>query len=67
MSKVIKLLADWDSGEGEIRLPPEWQSEYPLMKLDLLKDWIFLLETEYKRELKKWSEELKVRKVAAFK
>ena len=64
MSKVIKLLADWDSGEGGMQLPPEWEVEYPLMKLDLLKDWIYLLEMEYKRELQKWREELKVRKVA---
>ena len=67
MSKVIKLLADWDSGEGGIRRPPEWEVEYPLMKLDLLKDWIYLLEVEYKREMQNWREELKVKKKAAFK
>jgi len=61
MSKVIKLLADWDSGEGGIRRPPEWEVEYPLIKLDLLNDWIYLLEMEYKCELQKWREELKVR------
>lgn len=67
MSKVIKLLADWDSGEGGMRRPPEWEVEYPLMKLDLLKDWIYFLEMEYKRELKKWREEIKVMKKAASK
>jgi len=36
------------------------------MKLDLLKDWIYLLEVEYKREMQNWRKELKVRK-AAFK
>ena len=65
MRKVIKLLADWDSGEGGMRLPPEWEVEYPLMKLDLLKDWIYLLEVEYKREMQNWREELKVKKKVA--
>lgn len=65
MSKVIKLLADWDSGEGEIRRPPEWEVESPLMKLDLLKDWIYLLEMEYKCEMQNWREELKVKKKVA--
>ena len=57
MSETIKLIADWDSGEGKIRLPPGWKIESPLMKLDLLKDWIFFLEKEYNSEFQKWREE----------
>jgi hypothetical protein len=60
MGKVIKLIADWDSGEGSIARPKEWQIEYPLMKLDLLKDWIYILECEYKREIKEWRKELAI-------
>ena len=62
MSKVIKLIADWDSGEGSIERPKEWQIEYPLMKLDLLNDWIYILECEYNRELKEWRNEFAVMK-----
>jgi len=50
VNDTIKLLANWGSGEGKIRLTPEWKIESPLMKLDLLQDWIFLLEREYDRE-----------------
>ena len=67
MNKPIKLLADWNSGEGGINRPPEWEVAYPLIKLDLLNDWIYLLEMEYKRDLKKWREEIKVMKKAASK
>ena len=58
MNETIKLLANFDSGEGGIRLPPVWKVEAPVMKLGLLQDWIFLLEKEYNRESKEWREEI---------
>ena len=58
MSKVIKLVANWDSGEGRLNLPIEWQIESQLMKLDLLKDWIYLLDIEYNKEFKEWRKEV---------
>lgn len=58
MSKVIKLVANWDSGEGCLNIPIEWQIESQLMKLDLLKDWIHFLEIEYNKEFKEWRKEI---------
>jgi hypothetical protein len=42
------LQADFDNGEGDLRVPQEWRDCHNhLLKMDLLKDWIGLLNLEY--------------------
>ena len=52
---AIELIADFDSGEGSISIRQEFEQENTLMKLDLLKDWIAQIQTEYDNELKNFS------------
>lgn len=37
---VPKLIANYTSGEGKIKLPKMWYEWDALMRADLLKDWI---------------------------
>ena len=37
------LRIDWDSGEGEVRLPDEFFEESALFQADVLGDWILAL------------------------
>jgi len=58
--KAGDLKASYDSGEGSIRLTPEFNSEGPLLKMDVLSDWIYDLQEEYDKARgdlrKEWSE-----------
>ena len=49
--KVPKLIAIEEFGEGYIKLPKEWNDYDPLLKSDLLKDWLYALESQYKASL----------------
>ena len=44
---VPKLIADFETGEGDVKFPDEWNEESSLMRADLLKDCIDILMTEY--------------------
>jgi len=46
-SHVIKLIADLDNGVGEIGNRIKFQELPALLRADILRDWIFLLEQEY--------------------
>ncbi len=46
---LIKLRAELGIMEGEIFVSPEFRQLFPLERLDLLRDWIFLLEAERKK------------------
>jgi hypothetical protein len=44
---VIQLIADLDNGVGEIGNRIKFQELPALLRADILRDWIFLLEQEY--------------------
>jgi hypothetical protein len=47
-SSKITLLADFINGEGSIGNIENWRkNNYPILRADLLKDWIALLQDEY--------------------
>jgi hypothetical protein len=56
---------DLDNGEGSIGNLDSFRQELdPLMRLDLLKDWVDLLDEEYDRALKDfaaWGEKIRVK------
>jgi len=58
-TKMLKM--DLDNGEGEFIQSPEFYYEDPLLKLDILKDWIFDLKKAYNRELEKLENQLERR------
>ena len=42
-----KLWQDLFAGEGTVGFPPEWLQLDPLLRADLLKDWLIELEKQY--------------------
>ena len=46
--------------DGEVTLSPEYDDLYPLAKLDLIRDWIGLLEREFDHIQGRWFAELKI-------
>ena len=46
--KKPSLIANFENGEGDISVPQEWRDCHNhLLKMDLLKDWIAMLNFEY--------------------
>ena len=41
------LRIDWESGEGDVRFPEEWNNRSTLFRADVLGDWISILQDEY--------------------
>lgn len=50
--KLPKLTANLDGGEGNVSIPQDWKNLHPLLKMDILGDWIGVLESEYKKSRK---------------
>ena len=44
----VKLVADYDYGEGNIKMSERFLKSSGLMQIDLLQDWICELQHEYK-------------------
>jgi len=44
----VKLVADWELGEGNIKMSERFLTSSGLMQIDLMQDWICDLEHEYK-------------------
>jgi hypothetical protein len=44
-------------GEGEIKMSDEFDSYNTLLKLDLLKDWCYLLDEEYDKKREEYRAE----------
>ena len=59
MKTDIKLDANIDTGEGEIRVMPHFEKMNTLWQLDVLKDWIYDLKKLYNKKVDVWEEELK--------
>ena len=49
MRSKITLKADFDNGEGDIGNLEKWRKNNAMLRLDLLYDWIALLEDEYEQ------------------
>tara|TARA_R100001530_G_scaffold98724_1_gene68584 strand:+ start:503 stop:706 length:204 start_codon:yes stop_codon:yes gene_type:complete len=48
----VKLVADYEFGEGNIKMSERFLESSGLMQIDLLKDWIYDLEKEYEKRSK---------------
>ena len=59
MRTEIKLVAGFDTGEGEIRVMPHFEKMNTLWQLDVLKDWIWDLQNLYNKKVDVWEKELK--------
>ena len=58
MKTDIKLDANIDAGEGEIRVMPHFDTMYTLWQLDVLRDWIWDLQALYNSKVDIWEKEL---------
>ena len=58
-TKMFKM--DLDNGEGEFIQTPEFYWEDPLLKLDILKDWIDMLTIAYNKTIPKFEKQLERR------
>lgn len=58
MTALLTLRADLDSGEGNVPLTSKFDELSPLMKADLLKDWIGQLGVLYTDALADFEEEM---------
>ncbi len=58
MKTDIKLDANIDTGEGEIRVMPHFDTMYTLWQLDVLRDWIWDLQALYNSKVDIWEKEL---------
>jgi hypothetical protein len=57
MRNLIKLRGTSMFGEGEIKMSDEFDSYNTLLKLDLLKDWCYLLDEEYDKKREEYRAE----------
>lgn len=55
LAEAPKLRANLETGEGEIRVPLEFEELDPLMQCDLLKDWSYDLDKEYWAARERWA------------
>ena len=49
--KTPQLIADEESGEGSVTIPPEWSSYDAALRADLLGRWVDDLQVEHYRTL----------------
>lgn len=56
--KRPSLRADYDGGEGAAVVPDEWLADDPLMRADILQDWISNLQAAYEIALDDFTAEL---------
>lgn len=47
MKDIKGLKADFGNGEGAVKLPDDFLDEDPLLRADILRDWLYFLEIEY--------------------
>jgi hypothetical protein len=56
---AINLISHNEYGEGTINIKDRFANDNYLFKLDCLKDWIELLDLEYRKTWKQYGKELK--------
>ena len=62
MKVIGHLKANLNSGEGDAKIIAEFDDLTPLMKMDLLKDWIYDLDIAYEEARSEFSFEGKMEK-----
>jgi hypothetical protein len=58
MKTDIKLDANINTGEGEMRVMPHFEKMNTLWQLDVLKDWIWDLQNLYNKKVDVWEKEM---------
>ena len=58
MKTDIKLDANIDTGEGEMRVMPHFEKMNTLWQLDVLRDWIWDLQNLYNKKVDVWEKEM---------
>ena len=59
MQKIsINLISDHDSGEGGISINESFENQSYLFQIDVLKDWIKLLQIEYAERWDLWATQM---------
>jgi len=58
MKTEIKLVANIDAGDGDIKVMPHFDTMYTLWQLDVLRDWIWDLQALYNGKVDIWEKEL---------
>ena len=59
-TRLGTLWGDWDTGEGDVTLRLDGMCDQDaLFRLDVLQDWIGLLQKEYDITIQEWEDELK--------
>ena len=56
---AVNLISDNEYGEGTIKIKEKFEDDNYLFKLDCLKDWIDLLDLEYRKTWELYGKELK--------
>ena len=56
---AVNLISDNEYGEGTIKIKDKFEDDNYLFKLDCLKDWIDLLDLEYRKTWELYGKELK--------
>ena len=55
-TKMFKMCLE--SGEAEFKQTPEFYNEDPLLKLDILKDWIVALQNVYNKTIPEFEKDI---------
>ena len=59
MQKVsMNLISDLDSGEGGIAVNPTFEDQSYLFQIEVIKDWIKLLQIEYAERWDLWANQM---------
>jgi len=58
MKTDIKLDANINTGEGEMRVMPHFEKMNTIWQLDVLKDWIWDLQNLYNKKVDVWEKEM---------
>ena len=58
MKKINMLKINIDDGEGEFKIIKEFKELNNLIKLDIMREWIWDLKQEYNKTLDCWEKEM---------
>ena len=59
MKKIsINLISDLECGEGHVNIKDSFEEQSHLFQIDVLKDWISQLQSEYADRWELWADEM---------
>lgn len=58
MRSKLTLIANFDAGEGDVGNLEKWRKNNALLRMDLLQDWLGLIEDEYALAFKDYRVEM---------